>query len=329
MINDFTMYNNSLVRKVIISLSTLFAIFIIGVILFYIYVVSAPSSTVYPVRITIESGQGAQSISRELYENGIVRQPKFTQNLIVSNGKEKKIPAGTYIFKQPLNVFKVSQKIASGDFGYIPVKITIPEGTNSKKLAVLVNSKFPYIATSTFETLARENEGYLFPETYFFSPEVTEQEIIDQMSVIFQRKIQPLKTQIEESGRTLQEIITLASILEGEVQTDEDKKNVADLLERRLKIGMPLQVDTTLVYSIGKTSAELTLKDLRTDGPYNTYTRKGLPPTPISNPGMDTIEAVLNPTPNEYLFYLSDKDGITHFAKTHDEHVKLKQKYLR
>lgn len=308
---------------------SLFALFIVGVIFFYLYIVRAPSLTMYPVKITVENGQGAQSIAYELFENGIVRQSKFTQNLIVSNGREKKIPAGTYIFKAPLNVFAVANRIASGDFGYIPTKVTIPEGTISKRLAVIVNSKFPHIATSTFEALAREKEGYLFPETYFFSPEVTEQEILDRMSVIFKRKIEPLQDQIIASGKTLQEVLTLASILEGEVQTVEDKKLVADLLERRIKIGMPLQVDTTLVYSIGKTSAELTIKDLRTDGPYNTYTRKGLPPTPISNPGLDSIEAILNPTPNNYLFYLSDKDGITRFSRTHEEHVKLKQKYLR
>lgn len=329
MFNELTMYNNALVKKVVILLTSLFALFVLGVSLFYLYIVRAPSGTTYPVKITIESGQGVQSIARELYENGIVRQAKFAQNLIVSNGREKSIPAGMYIFKSPMNVFRVAEKIATGDFGYIPVKVTVPEGTSSKKLGALINSKFPYIATSTFETLAREKEGYLFPETYFFSPEVTEQEIIDRMSVIFNRKIQPLMDQIVTSGKTLQEVITLASILEGEVQTKEDRQIVADLLERRIKIGMPLQVDTTLVYSISKTSAELTLKDLRTDSPYNTYTRKGLPPTPISNPGLDSIEAVLNPTPNEYLFYLSDKDGITHFSKTHEEHVKLKQKYLR
>lgn len=329
MFNELSMYNNTLVKKVIILVVSLFALFIFGICIFYLYVVRAPSNTVYPVKITVENGQGAQSIARELFENGIVRQSKFAQNLIVSNGGERKIPAGTYIFKAPLNIFTVARRITSGDFGYIPVKVTVPEGTGSKRLASIINSKFPHIATSTFEVLAREKEGYLFPETYFFSPEVTEQEIIDRMSVIFARKIEPFEQKIASSTKSLHEVLTIASILEGEVQTVEDKKIVADLLERRIKIGMPLQVDTTLVYSIGKTSAELTIKDLRTDSPYNTYTRRGLPPTPISNPGIESIEAVLEPTPNEYLFYLSDKDGITRFSKTHDEHVKLKQKYLR
>lgn len=329
MLEELPMYKSSLIKKIVIGLVTLVGIIILSLLSFYLYVVRAPGGMNYPIRITVESGQGAQSIAQELFQNGVVRQSKFTQNLIVSRGGEKNIQAGTYIFKGPLNVFDVAKKIATGDFGYIPVKITVPEGTSSKKLAVIVNAKFPHIATSTFETLARQKEGYLFPETYFFAPEATEQEIIDRMEVIFKRKINSIADQIKASGKTLSEILTIASILEGEVQTKDDRAMVADLLERRIKIGMPLQVDTTLVYVTGKTSATLTLKDLRTDGPYNTYTNKGLPPTPINNPGLDSILAVLNPIPNEYLFYLSDKDGITRFSKTHDEHVKLKAKYLR
>lgn len=328
MLQELSMYNNSVIRKIFIGCISVIIVCILALVVFYTEVVRAPSGTIFPVKMTIESGQGAQSIANELFESGLVRQPKFTQNLLVSSG-EKSIPAGIYIFKTPLTVFGISKRITSGDFGYIPVKLTVPEGTSSKKLASLINAKFPHIATSTFETLAREKEGYLFPETYFFYPEVTAPEIIARMTVIFDRMMDPLAPQMDASGKSLHEILTIASILEGEVQTKEDKALVADLIERRIKIGMPLQVDTTLVYAIGKGSAELTLKDLRSDNPYNTYTRKGLPPTPISNPGLESIEAVLNPTPNEYLFYLSDKDGITHFSKNHEEHVKLKQKYLK
>ncbi|MBP6974439.1 MAG: endolytic transglycosylase MltG [Candidatus Pacebacteria bacterium] len=329
MFTELSMHEVSLVKKIVFGFIVLAFIGITTLLSFFLFVVRAPSGVQYPVKITVESGQGAQSIAQELFEHGIVRQSKFTQNLIVSKGGEKSIQAGTYIFKKPMYVFSVAEKIATGDFGYVPVKMTVPEGTNSKRLAVIIHSKFPHIATSTFETLARENEGYLFPETYFFAPEATELEILDRMKVIFNRKIEPIKPQIVTSGKTLSEILTIASILEGEVQTAEDRAMVADLLERRMQIGMPLQVDATLVYTTGKTSATLTLKDLQTNGPYNTYTNKGLPPTPISNPGLDSILAVLNPIPNQYLFYLSDKDGITRFSKTYAEHLKLKAKYLR
>jgi UPF0755 protein len=329
MFKELAMHNSSIIRKIAITLLSLIALGLITLVCVYLFIIRAPFGTVYPVKITIENGQGVQSIANELYENGIVQSRKLTQNLIVSSGGEKKIPAGMYIFEQPLSMFGVAQKITSGDFDYVPVKITIPEGTNSKRLASIVNSKFPHIATSTFQDLAREKEGYLFPETYFFNPEATPEEIIERMSYIFEAKISSLQEQIQQSGKSLQEILILASILEGEVQTTEDRGMVADLLNRRIKIGMPLQVDTTLGYILGKTSAELTLKDLQIDSPYNTYANKGLPPAPISNPGLNSIEAVLHPIPNQYIFYLSDKDGITRFSKTHDEHVRLKQKYLR
>ncbi len=328
MFKELSMHNSILIKRIAIVLASIVAILLIGLLYFFLFTVRAPSNTQYPVRVTIESGQSTQSIARELAELGIVRNPKFTLNLLVSGG-EKKIQAGTYIFQNKLSVFNVAKKVLSSDYGYVPIKITIPEGTSSKRLAVLVNSKLPNIDKSEFEVLARSKEGYLFPETYFFPPEASAEEVIARMEVIFKRKISTVQDDIEKSGKTLNEILTIASILEGEVKTSEDRAMVADLLERRTKIGMPLQVDTTLVYITGKTSATLTSAELKSDGPYNTYTRKGLPPTPISNPGLNSIKAALNPIPNEYFFYLSDKDGITHFSKTHDEHVRLKNKYLR
>ena len=328
-------HNTSLIKRASVIAGSIVGFFVVVLLVLYMFIVRPPSETVYPVQITIESGQGAQSIARELYNAGIVRSESVAQHLIVTYGGERRIQAGLYIFSKPITIFSAAGKIVKGDYGYIPVKITIPEGTNSKKIAAIVNSKFPDIATSTFETLAHEKEGHLFPETYFFYPKATSTEILARMEMQFDKIInQPsLQAEIQRAsstlGMSLEQILTVASILEEEVQTTVDRKIVADLIYRRMKLGMPLQVDATLAYVNGKTSAELTLKDLRSDNPYNTYTNKGLPPTPISNPGLDAIEAALNPTPNDYLFYLSDKDGITHFSKTHEEHVKLKAKYLK
>ena len=321
------MYNSSLLKKAVLIGSGLITLTIIACIFFYLLYISAPASTVYPVSITVESGQTVSGITKELKKVGLVKSDRLALHILLS--EKKPIQAGVYVFNYPMTLFGVTKRIAESDFGYVPVRVTVPEGTNSKKLAQIINSKFPYIATSTFEELARQKEGYLFPETYFFPPEVSADEIIQRMESMFKRKIAPVTEKIQSSGKSLHEVLTLASILEEEVRTAEDMSRVADLLERRIEIGMPLQVDATIAYYTGKTSAEMSLRDLRTDNPYNSYTRKGLPPTPISNPGIQAIQAVLNPTPNEYLFYLSDKDGITRFSKTHDEHVRLKQIYLR
>ncbi len=305
------------------------ALFSIGLLTSYYFLASPPTKFSSTIEVKVERGQGVLSIAKELEKKGVVRSGRITANLLVYAQAEKKIKAGVYLFKEPESAFTVAKRFLVGDFGYIPVKILIPEGTNYRQIASIIHSKYPDMSTSTLEAILKQDEGFLFPDTYFFPPMATQEEIISKLKDTFEKKISPYKPEIEASGRSLQEIITLASILEEEVQTTVDRQMVADLLLRRIKMGMPLQVDASLKYTTGKGSADLTLKDLRTDSPYNTYTRKGLPPTPISSPGLDSIVASLRPIKNDYLFYLSDKDGITHFAKTHAEHVKNKQVYLK
>ncbi len=323
----------SLVNRTIWAVALLVVLFCALLASLYAYVIRPPSSLDAfargPAVVTVESGQSAMGIARELKQLGLVRSARAAQSLIILRGGERSIQAGIYMFDAPQDIFTVAERVTRGDFGYTAVKLTVPEGTSSKKLAELVAEKFPHIDQAAFELLAKQKEGYLFPETYFFAPIATSDMIIAQMSKTFESEAKKLQEDILKSGRTLSEIIIMASILEGEVQTEEDRRMVADLLYRRIAAGMPLQVDTTLAYVTGKTSAELTTADLRLDDPFNTYVNKGMPPTPISNPGLDTIKAVLDPLPNPYVFYLSDKDGITRFSITHDEHVRAKNKYLR
>lgn len=317
-------------RKIaIIAVSIAVIVFIV----LYAFLFSAPAfpaSSSGELSIVIESGQSVRSIANELQQNGLVKSSTVAQSFIILFGGERGIKAGMYVFKGPQNVFRVAGRVAIGDYGYVPVKLTIPEGTNSRKMAEIVTGKFPHIAASTFEAAAKSHEGYLFPETYFFAPIETQEMILRRMADTFDEKIKPYENDIRNSGRSMKEIITMASILENEVQTKEDRKLVADLLWRRLGEGMALQVDASLGYALDKASSELTTADLRDESnPYNTYTHRGLPPTPISNPGTESIEAALHPTPNHYVFYLSDKNGITHFAETYAEHLNNKKKYLK
>jgi UPF0755 protein len=294
----------------------------------YLFVVRAPQFTP-PVIVTIEPGQSTGSITRELKEKGIVRSSSVAETLVVLFGGAKKIHAGIYEFKERQNILAVVERIVKGDLGYTPVRLTIPEGTDTEQLTKLIKSKFPNIDGDMAFKSFLPQEGYLFPDTYFFAPFTDFEKIQEKMSKTFTEKIQPLEEKIKQSGRSLDDVIKLASILEEEVQTKEDMGKVADIMLRRMKMNMALQVDCTLKYVLHKTSAQLTIEDLKKDSPYNSYTRKGLPPTPISNPGIASIESALNPIGNPYLFYLSDKDGITHFAKTYEEHLKNKKKYLQ
>jgi UPF0755 protein len=318
--------NNKTILKVSVCAGL---VLIIIVCLLYIFTFSSPVFHQGPITVNIEPGQSVRSIARELKQDGVVKSAGASQILMVFFGGERNVKAGLYLFEEPENVFTVSRRIVRGDYGYIPVKLTIPEGTDSSKLSGLVHAKFPGITTSTVLALAKPLEGHLFPETYFFAPMITADSIIGRMASAFTAKIKPYEGEIKASGRSSEDIIKMASILEAEVQTDSDRKAVADLLWRRLDNGMDLQVDSTLGYVFDKTSAQLTLADLKADNPYNTYAYKGLPPTPISNPGLESIEAALRPTHNAYLFYLSDKNGITHFAKTYAEHLANKKKYLK
>ena len=216
------------------------------------------------------------------------------------------------------------------------VKITIPEGYTVKDISEKFDS-FENFDKENFLEIAGAKEGYLFPDTYFFTGSENETQVVVRLENNFRKKVFPIFTQSDknrESPISQSEIgttstIIMASILEREARTTQDWKIISGILWKRVGIGMPLQVDATLNYLNGKTSSELTLDDLQTDSLYNTYTRRGLPPTPICNPGLGAIEAAGNPVESPYFYYLSDKEGTTHFAKTFDEHKLNKARYLR
>jgi UPF0755 protein len=282
-----------------------------------------------PLYVEVVSGESVNSISKKLKNSGIVRFSSVFQSVTVLYGGENRVKAGFYLFDEPQNVFAVSKRIMQGDFGYVPVRITIPEGSDSKKIAEILSDKYPSLSATTTEEYLRKFEGYLFPDTYFFAPMDSLENIVKKMRTTFDRKIRKFEDQINSSGKSINEILTIASMLEREVRSLEDMRKVADVIQKRIDIDMPLQIDATFMYFLGKGSAELTLAELRTDHPYNTYTRKGLPPGPIGNPGLMSIEAVLTPIKNKYFFYLSDNNGINHFAETYKEHLANKNKYLR
>jgi UPF0755 protein len=295
---------------------------------FYQFVMTAPIAFVPGTAVIVDPGQTISGVAQKLYAQNVVRSPVLFRSLVILYGGERKTSAGMYVFDSRENVFKVAHRIAMGDYGYVAVKLTLPEGLTSLETAGLIHDKFPHIDEETAASTLRQYEGKLFPETYFFPPQAPLQMIQDRLLAEFEKNMKPLRTKIAATGRSEEEIIILASILEEEVQNDTDRRLVADLFLRRLDMGMLLQADSALGYITGKGSLELTLKDLQMDSPYNLYKYKGFPPTPISNPGIAAINAAIEPTPNKYIYFLSDKDGINHFAITYDEHLKNRKKYL-
>lgn len=277
--------------------------------------------------IIIREGLTLNESAKVLKEkNVIISETTFS---ILTRLFDGKVVAGGYLFKEPLSVFEVVFKVSRGDYGTSLIKVTFPEGLSSKEMAEICSTSLSGCNKEEFFNLGRKEEGYLFPDTYFFSQSSGANEVISIMRKTFDEKIKNASSSLEEFGRPLKDVLTMASILEKEAKSMEDRRIVAGILWKRLDLKMPLQVDAAFDYVIGKTTFELTGEDLKIDSPYNTYRFLGLPPTPIGNPGLASIEAATTPIKTKYFFYLTGKDGTFHYAEDHDTHVLNKEKYLR
>jgi len=303
-------------------------IVIILLVSIYSFSIRAPENYKPGMLFSLEKGRTLNETSIFLKEGGIIRSSFWFKNIVVFLGGENDIKAGDYFFETPLSSYEIARRVIKGDFGLTPIKTTIPEGLNIFEIAELLENKFPELDKKEFLKLAKNKEGYLFPDTYFFMPNTKAKDFVEAMEQNFERKIADIQKDIEKSGRTPEEVIIMASIVETEARVSEQRQTIAGILWKRLEIDMPLQVDAVFKYINGKNSYELTLEDLKTDSPYNTYTRIGLPPTPIANPGLDAILATIKPVESTYFYFLADKRGGIYYAKTYDEHVENKRKYL-
>lgn len=298
----------------------------LALVLFVYFFISPPHNFNSNTLLSLPEGLSVREAGQLLKEEGIIKSPlAFTTLFRLS---DKQVIAGDYFFERPLNVISAAARVATGNYNLTPVRITIFEGESSFEMAERLNFYLPDFDKEKFIKLAAKHEGYLFPDTYFFSPAVTEEVLIETLTRNFETKIKTVEEEIKESERSFQEILVMASLLEKEASDLEVKKIIAGVLWKRLDEGMLLQVDAVFPYIIGKNTFEVTLKDLEFDSPYNTYKYTGLPPGPISNPGLDTIKAALEPTESEYWYYLADLDGVTHFSENFEEHKQKKFRYL-
>ncbi len=243
-------------------------------------------------------------------------------------GPNTGVIANTYALPGRENAIILAYRLTHGETDTTPVKVTIPEGLSSREIGATLGEKLGVFDVMGFDALAKQNEGYLFPETYYFLPGTAPEAVIQIMRDTFDAKIAPLQGDITASGKSLNEIITMASILEREARQIETRKIVSGILWKRIKIGMALQTDAVFGYIHGISGYSPTLDDYKIDSPYNTYRNRGLPPGPISNPGLETIDAALHPTETPYLYYLTGSEGTMHYAKTFAEHV-ANRKYLK
>ena len=285
----------------------------------------------YPESVIVEipEGTSVRGIAEILQYNGIIHSPTLFRTLVILSGRETGIQSGAYLFSEKMDLARVTRKMLTTDRGIERIRLTIPEGLNLKQTARLVSEALPGVSSGEFLTLAKGNEGYLFPDTYFFFSNATTGPVVRAMEENFDAKTAEIKSATLLAKKNWADIVTMASIIEEEAVTNEDQLMVSGILWNRIKIGMRLQVDASFAYLLGKPSSAITAEDLKIDSPYNTYLYKGLPPAPIANPGLRALNAALYPTESKYLYYLSDKDGFMHYAKTFEEHKTNKEKYLR
>jgi len=258
-------------------------------------------------------------------------------------GGEKNLQAGKYNISSSITIPKIAKKIITGDVVQDWVKVTIPEGWTNKQIEELLLNMGMIIEN---EKLPIELEGYLFPDTYYFEKDSSLEKIIEKMQDNFNKKLEkdlninlgqsvahlPIlsKEDQKQEGKSLYDILIMASILEKEVKSDEDRAVVSGIFWKRLENNYPLESCATIAYILKEDKWRYSFEETRVKSPYNTYLNIGLPPTPINNPGLSAIRAALYPQKSDYNFFLTDpKTGQTIFSKTLDEHNANKRKYFQ
>jgi UPF0755 protein len=291
----------------------------------YTYLDTPPHDFPIGVEVTIPEGTLQNDATDTLKDAGMVRSALLLHIQLTRSFSGKYVKAGIYTFPHALTSHEIADALITGAYMSPALKLTLPEGFSVSNFAEYFPNTYTRYETRDLSDL----EGRLFPDTYYISNAQSMDEIITMLTSTMQERLRAYEDAIAQSGFSEDEVIILASILEREANDEESMRRVSGILQNRLAINMPLQVDATFDYILGKTSEELTMDDLKIDSPYNTYLYRGLPPAPIANPGIQAIEAVLYPIPSDDLYYLTGNDGVFYYAETHDEHVRNKDRYLR
>jgi UPF0755 protein len=267
-------------------------------------------------------------IAQKLTDAHVIEHPTILRALLRLSGESNAVQTGAYKFTTPQNVFVIAYRLVMGDYGLPPVRITFVEGVTIREMAAQVESSFPGVSANDFLLAAKGQEGYLFPDTYFFQPSMDARAIVATMRANFNTKIATLRNEILASGHSISDIVTMASIVEKEARSSTARHMVSGILWNRITHKMPLQVDAVFGYIFNRATYSPSFTDLKVDSLYNTYTHIGLPPGPIDNPGFDSLEAAVNPTKTNYLYYLTGKDDLMHYATTYAGHQANQKKYL-
>ncbi|MDB4979207.1 MAG: Endolytic murein transglycosylase [Candidatus Peribacteria bacterium] len=300
------------------------------------------------VVVTIPDGASVKMIAGILQADGVIRSASAFRRLATHEQLTGKLLAGTFLLQPSMTAQEVLKALTAVEGGQ--QSVTIPEGYTVKNIdALLAEKGFTQSGDiercartcdfSAFTFLPQQNnlagrggkvEGYLFPDTYFVSSaDFTPESFLQRLLSTFQKKVVEAKsTDIRSSGKSLHDIMTMASLVEEETRAKSERPVVAGILWKRLREGMRLDVDAAVRYFLEKPGSDITRADLETDSPYNLRKTKGLPPGPIANPSLASVNAALHPEESSYYYYLHDANGNVHYAATNDEHNANRAKYL-
>ncbi len=309
--------------------AAIFCAVVIGILFLYSAFFAPPPTFPEGSYVRVAQGTTLAEVSQNLKDRKIIRS-RTTFKTIARLYGDQSIIAGEYFFERPQSALTIARRLTSGDFDVEPVRITVPEGTSAYGIASMLKNNVPDFDAGAFYTMAAEREGRLFPDTYFILPGEDPDAVLKRFEDNFQAKMASagVALPIAAFGIPLEEVLVMASLLEKEANNSRDRRLIAGILWKRIEIDMPLQVDAVFPYIIGKNTFNVTKAELQTDSPYNTYTNKGLPPGPITNPGLEAILDAVTPIETDYLYYLSDKDGVMHYSVTYDQHLLNRQKYI-
>ncbi|OGH19657.1 MAG: hypothetical protein A3D74_00480 [Candidatus Levybacteria bacterium RIFCSPHIGHO2_02_FULL_37_13] len=278
----------------------------------------------------VNKGDTVREITYNLKTKGFIKNPIVFFLLLKKLGLDKQIQAGDFRLSPSMTAEDIAQNLTHG---ILDIWITIPEGKRAEEIAEILQKELATYDPS-WQSILKSNEGYLFPDTYLIPKDADIKIITALMLDNFEKKFSEI-TQNINSPLSKEDSVILASLIEREARFPQDRPLVASVMLNRLNIGMKLDIDATVQYALGyqedkKTwwKKDLTLDDLKINSLYNTYVHAGLPPKPIANPGVASLQAALNPANTEYFYYISDKTGHNHYAKTILEHNANIKKYL-
>jgi len=337
-------------RKIVYIILVFLVIILVSLIVFWWQIRTPLNPTGETKIFKVSKGDSAKVIAENLKDTGLIKNPFLFRLYIFLALGQYSLKPGEYELSSKMPIRDIGDTLVLG--GVNEVIITIPEGFSLKQVEdrlvgaglakrdelmnyrpeadPLLADKFSKAAPPILSDKPKSVslEGYLFPDTYRFFKDATLSDVISKMIDNLSNKLTPdLETAIKNSSYSTYEILTMASLIEKEISKDSDRPVVAGILWKRLKAGVPLQVDATLVYITGR--SEIYEADKKINSRYNTYFYRGLPKGPIANPGLSAIKAAIFPEVSPYWYYLSAKDGATIFSKTLDEHNRNRAVYLQ